>query len=408
MDAIESELVTPIKVCRVCQSGGIAPILNFGSMPLANRYLSKPTDEEMRAPLEVVLCKNCGCVQLAHTVDPKVLFSDYCYTSSTSGSLALHFAQYAKDTVDKLDLKHGKDFIVGIGGNDGPLELAFQQMGFRVLNVEPAPNICELSRAKAVPTLNAWFNEYTARAIVRMHGTASLITCNNCFAHMPDIHGVVEAIKALLAPGGWFVTEEGYWMDAVRGNHFDRIYHEHVFYWTVRALNWLFHLHGMDILDVEHNNSQGGSIRVFAQNDRGVFHPDVTDDIQSEEATGLFDTTTYEKWSKRINDWRDACSQFLKPLDSICCYGVPAKFTMLAMKLGFTPERIAYAVEDSPLKVGRFTPGSHIPIVDKAHFYHHPTKHCVITAANYVDLIVRNNPQYIGRWIVLTPEPRFI
>lgn len=411
MDGTESRLVKAITACRVCQSFGLDPILDFGAMPLANRYLSEtdlPPVPEMFAPLAVVLCSNCGCVQLAHTVDPKLLFEDYCYTSSTSGSLAEHFNQYARDTVEKLLLEPGKDFIVGIGGNDGPLEKAYQSMGFKVLNVEASYNIAKLSQSNGVPTFHGWFNEDTANAIVRDYGYASLITCNNCFAHIPDIHGVVRAIKVLLKSNGWFVCENAYWLDTIRGNHFDQIYHEHVFYWTIRALDNLFRLQGLGISNVEFNKSQGGSIRVFVKRELGVATLPLYDEMRREEACGLFKPSTYANWSRLIECWKSTCQVFLQPLESVCCYGVPAKFTMIAEQLRFAPHRIRYAVDDSPIKVGKFTPGSHIPIVDRQHFLEHPTEHCIITATNYADRIIKANPQYQGTWIVLTPEPTVI
>jgi len=408
MDAEKPMLVKAITACRVCQSFGIDPILDFGAMPLANRYLVDPSEQEMFAPLAVVLCSNCGCVQLAHTVDPKILFEDYLYTSSTSGSLTQHFEMYARDTVKALSLVPGKDFIVGIGGNDGPLELAYQRLGFKVLNVEASHNISELSRNKGVPTLHGWFTENTAKHIVKIWGQASLITCNNCFAHMPDIHGVVRAIKILLKPGGWFVCENAYWRDTVRGNHFDQIYHEHCFYWTIKALTELFAMHGLSIGTVEFNKSQGGSIRTFVQWETGTFGYRPRKAIELEHLDRLFEPSRYAEWSRKIDYWKLACRSFLGPLDSICCYGVPAKFTMISEQLGFTNKQIQYAVEDSPIKIGRFTPDSHIPIVGKEHFLWHPTKHCIIMATNYADMIIRANPQYLGKWIVLLPEPKVL
>lgn len=396
-----------ITACRVCHSSRIEPILNFGDMPLANRYLTKENlaEPEIRVPLEVVLCMDCGCVQLRHTVDPKLLFDNYCYTSSTSGSLAEHFKQYARDTVEKLALKVG-DFIVGIGGNDGPLERAYEDLGFKVLNVEASANIAALSVANGVPTLNAWFNEKTASAIYLAHGQADLITCNNCFAHMPDIHGVMRAIKVLLKPSGWFVCENAYWDDTVRGHHFDQIYHEHCFYWTVQALDQLFGMHGLVVADVEFNNSQGGSIRVFVQHPgRSCGVPSI---INNEEGAGLFNLSTYLAWNKRIEEWRLACLDFLEPIFSVCCYGVPAKFTMISEQLSFSSAWISYAVDDSPIKVGLFTPGSHIPIVGRDHFLEHPTEHCIVTATNYAERVMAANQQYKGKWLVLLPEPRVI
>lgn len=405
MDGQQSSLV---KFCRICQSGKLEPILNFGNMPLANRYVSIIKECAPRFPLKVVLCMDCGCVQLAHTVDPKMLFEQYLYTSSTSGSLAQHFRDYAKDTALKL-LIHPGSFVVGIGGNDGPLERAYKDLGYKVLNVEASKNIAEASRDNGVPTLNAWFTEEVAKSIVEEHGEADLITCNNCLAHIPDINAFVRAVKVLLKPSGWFVSESAYWLNEVKGNHFDHIYHEHCFYWTIKALERLFRGHGLRIEDVEFNSSQGGSIRAFVRRDFNMpWDSPVNHCIKEEEKAALFSPSTYVAWSKRIDDWKETCKAFLEPLDSICCYGVPAKFTMIAEQIGFTPETILYAVEDSPIKVGRFTPGSHIPIVNRQHFVDNPTKYCIITASNYASLIIAANPQFLGDWIVLTPEPAFL
>lgn len=415
-------MFSTITACRMCQDTGIEPILRFGNMPLANRYLKSLSDKELFVPMEVVLCMECGAVQLAHTVDPKILFEEYLYTSSTSGSLADHFKDYAKDTTAKLSLVPRQDFIVGIGGNDGPLERAYQNLGFKVLNVEASKNIADLSRANEVPTWNEWFTEEVSKSIVHSQGQASLITCNNCFAHMPDIHGVMRAIKVLLKPDGWFVCENAYWMDTVEGNNFDQIYHEHCFYWTIKALDNLFRSHNLTIADVEFNQSQGGSIRVFVRRESATVRSSwVSDFIYQEESRRLFEPSMYISWSRQIEDWKATCKAFLEPLNSVCCYGAPAKFTMISELLKFSalspqdgrmPQdvrpAIAYVVEDSPIKVGRFTPGSHIPIVNNCHFIANPTRYCIITATNYASRIIEANPQYKGDWIVLTPEPSFL
>ncbi len=403
-------MVTTITGCRICRSARIKLILNFGQFPLANRYLTREqlSEAEPSIPLELVLCLNCGCVQLAVTVDPKVLFEEYFYTSSTSGTLANHFQQYAQDVADKLPIQPETDLIVEIGGNDGPLALAFQNLGFRSLNIEASKNIAELSRKNGVETINDWFTEEAAESIVGKYGHASIITCNNCFAHIPDIHEVVRAIRILVAPAGWFICENARWLSAVQGNHFDQIYHEHCFYWTVKALERLFKGHGMTVADVELNQSQGGSMRVFVRHAQSRTPDKITGLIHGEEDAGLFRVSTYTKWSRRIEAWKKLCLKFLGELGSLSCYGVPAKFTMLSQQLSFSAHKIQYAVEDSPIKIGRYTPGSHIPIVSRNFFVEHPTEYCIITASNYADLIVKSNPQYKGKWILLTPEPHFL
>ncbi len=406
----EQRLVKAVTHCRVCGYELVNWILNFGQMPLANRYLKTKDEEDIDAPLEVMMCLNCGCVQLRHTVDPKILFSEYLYTSSTSGTLADYYRQYAQDTASKLGWRPGDErFAVGIGGNDGVLEKEYQKLGFKVLNVEPAINIAALSYRSGVPTKCGFFNEAMAVGMVEDFGQADLITCNHCFAHMHNVHDVVKGIKLLLKPGGTFVFEESYWKDMVAGNHFDQIYHEHVFYWTVRALNMLFDKNDMCIVNVDYTKSQGGSIRVYVQRfDEARPLPGSEEPMRYEDE--LFDLSTYEKWNRRIADWWDACTVFLRDLKSVSCYGAPAKFTMIAQQLDFKDKfpPIQYVVEDMDAKVGRFTPGSHIPIVHKDHFIEYPTDYCIITAQNYADEIIKSNPQYRGKWIVLKSEPRFL
>ena len=407
MDAKQSNLVTEITACRACGEEGLEPLMNFGHLPLANRYLLSPDDKDIYAPLELVLCKNCCCVQLRHTVDPKILFGEYLYASSTSGSLAEHFKEYARETTDKLGFKPGDyPFIVGIGGNDGCLEREYQRLGFKVLNVEPSDTMSKLSLARGVLTVNNWFTEELAKIIVAEHGPADVVTCNHCFAHMPDINGVVRGVKALLKPGGTFIFEEAYWPDTVAGSHFDQIYHEHVFYWTVKALDELFFRHNMRIDDVQFRPEQGGSIRVFVRNEPYKQLIWLRNVIFKERDGGMYNPVLYRHWWEKIMEWRTKCRDFLRPLESISCYGVPAKFTMISEQLGFS-RWISYAVEDSPIKVGRFTPGSHIPIVARSHFIEHPTEHCIVTAGNYTERIIEANPQYKGKWIILHPEPKF-
>jgi len=407
MDASKPTLVTAITACRACGEENLESLMNFGHLPLANRYLLSPDDKDIFAPLEVVLCQNCCCVQLRHTVDPKILFGEYLYASSTSGSLSEHFKDYAQETVDKLGFKPGDEpFIVGIGGNDGCLEREYQRLGFKVLNVEPSDTMSKLSTARLVPTYHDWFSESVAGNIVKQDGQADVVTCNHCFAHMPDINGVVRGVKALLKPGGTFIFEEAYWPDTVAGSHFDQIYHEHVFYWTIKALDNLFFQHGMRINDIQFRPEQHGSIRVFVSNEPYKLNPVLCEAIVS-EMDSLYDPRTYQEWWEKILEWRTMCQGFLEPLQSVSCYGVPAKFTMISEQLGFSHRWISYAVEDSPIKVGRFTPGSHVPIVARSHFIEHPTDHCIITAGNYTDRIIEANPQYKGKWIILHPEPKF-
>jgi predicted TPR repeat methyltransferase len=228
---------------------------DFGSTPLANSYLSKEDLDkpEMYFPLAVNQCQDCGNVQLAHVVDPKLMFSHYLYTSSTSPVFVKHFEDFA-NSVGK------KDFVVDIGGNDGILLKPFQAMGSRVLNVEPAENIaCEL------PVIHSFFDSLLAREIVEQYGHADLVTATNVFAHIDDLDEVVNGVKILLTDDGVFVVEVTDIEKMIETGSFDLIYHEHVNYWSEDAFRKFFAKRGMEVTKIEKIPVHGGSLRVYAR-----------------------------------------------------------------------------------------------------------------------------------------------
>ncbi len=243
------------RTCRVCKRSGLKKLWDFGTTPLANSYLKASwlDEPELFFPLEVNLCANCGNVQLAHVVDPRLLFSHYLYASSTSPVFVKHFEDFAQ--------KMGrKDFVVDIGSNDGILLKPFKALGSKVLGVEPAVNI-----ESAVPTIHEFWSMDVARRIGQTHGQSDLITATNVFAHIDDLDSVVDAVKELLAPGGLFVVEVTDIEKMLESGSFDLIYHEHVNYWSEGAFKKFFQLRGMEVVEVEKIPVHGGSLRVYAR-----------------------------------------------------------------------------------------------------------------------------------------------
>ncbi len=407
--------ITEITSCRLC-SGPITKVLDFGHTALANSYvraenLGKP---EFQSPLQVVLCQDCSCVQLKHTVDPKILFSDYLYESSTSAALRKHFEDYAKTTAEFFELKQG-DFVVGIGGNDGVLEAEYQKLGFKVLNVEPAENIARKAvDINKVPTENSFFDVIVARHIENTFGPAKLITCNNCFAHIPDLAEVLAGVNELLADDGVFIFENAYLLDTIKGKYFDQVYAEHLFYHSVKPLFWFLMEHGFELFHVEQNKNQGGSIRCFAGKTNRVdpYTPKVAELIRAEEEAGLYRAETYTKFFAELGGIRDEINKIISQAkfrgETIACYGAPAKFTLFAKFMGLTKDVISYVVDDSPLKQGLFTPDSNIPIKDRRYFLENSPDLCLIMAWNFAGPIMAGNSEYRGKWLVPLPAPYIV
>ena len=240
---------------RVCGSKNLKLWLDLGMTPLANSYVDqKDLDKpELFFPLQVNQCKVCDNVQLAHVVDPKVMFNDYLYSSSTSPVFVKHFDDFAH--------KMGKkEFVVDIGSNDGILLKPFKALGSKVLGVEPAKNI-----KSSVPVLNEFWSVRIAKRIRRKYGWADLITATNVFAHIDDLDEVLDGVKALLSPEGQFAVEVTDIYQMLEKGSFDLIYHEHVNYWSKSTLRKFFELRGMEVIKIEKIPVHGGSIRAYAR-----------------------------------------------------------------------------------------------------------------------------------------------
>ena len=258
--------------CRVCANNKIKKILDFGKMPLAGNFIKKKDlkKKEIKAPLELYFCKNCKLVQVKDSIDPKVLFHTYNYSSSTIPSLNNHFISYSKKIKSKFKNKK-KVKILEFGCNDGVLLKEFtKNKKFFCLGVDPSNNISNLAKKKGINIINKYFNKKTANEILLKHKKFDYITASNVFAHIDDIHSVVEASKILLKDDGQFVIEVHYLLDLINLNQYDFFYHEHLNYYTLKSLKYLFELYKLDITSIEKTNLHGGSIRVTLKNSTSV------------------------------------------------------------------------------------------------------------------------------------------
>ena len=413
-----SGLVRAVSACRGCKGGRLERVLSLGEQPPANAFLraDQLKDPEPRFPLDVDLCRGCALLQLRHSVSPELLFRNYLYNSSTSPVFVQHFRDMADELSPRFGLGPGS-LVVDVGSNDGILLRPFQAKGARVLGVDPAENIARMATEGGVETWPRFFNPETAREVVARKGKADLVTATNVFAHVDDLDGVVEGVKALLGPRGAFMVEVAYVADFVEKSLFDTVYHEHLFYWGVKPIEAYFRRHGMEVFDVTRVPTHGGSIRVFAQPAGGPHRrePSVDALLAEEARKGLHDVATYHAFAKRVEENRRALRTLLADLKSqgkrIAGYGAPAKGSTLLNYFGLGTETLDYVVDDAPLKQGLHVPGVHVPIVPASALESRRPDFVLLLAWNFAEPIMRKLSAYResgGRFIMPVPEPHVI
>jgi hypothetical protein len=351
-------------------------------------------------------------VQIDHTIPKETMFADYPYVSGTTRTLVTHFAESAARLVGAYRLGPG-DLVVDIGSNDGSWLAQYRPFGVRVLGVEAADNVASLASTAGIPTLNRFFNEATAADILAEHGPASLVTAAGVFFHLEELHSVVRGIGDLIGDDGILVVQAIYLGGMIENLAFDQIYHEHLCYYTLRSLEHLFRLHGLEVFAVRLLPIHGGSIEVHAaRQGRRSVSPEVAAFRAAEEAKGLGDLATYRRFAERVGGLKQRLTGLLAEWRaqgrSVWAYGAPAKGATLLNSFGIGPDLVQRAIEKNPMKVGFAMPGSRIPIVAEGDGK--PDGYLVL-AWNFLDEFLEKERDYLaggGAFIVPVPELRVI
>lgn len=404
--------------CRVCTKNILKKVLTLGPTPLANAFLTEQqtNTSEKFYPLDVYFCTNCHFLQLGHVVSPLLLFQNYVYVSSTSQVFIRHFEQYAENVFKRLKLDINS-LVIDIGSNDGILLKPFKKLGTKVLGIEPADNIAKIARVEGIDTISEYFSKKLAHFVVEKYRKADIITANNVFAHIDDLDEVIEGLKILLKDNGVFIMEAPYLIDFLQKRYFDLVYHEHLSYWSVDALQTLFKRFNMTVFHVEKVAVHGGSIRVFVKKDKGKFSIDksVKQFLIKESRMKLKDITTYLDYARKVYKNKVKLLLLLEKLKSagktIAAYGAPAKGNTLLNFFSIGTETLDFVVDDSKFKQGLFTPGKHIPVVSSEQIYTKKPDYVLILAWNFADSIMDTHKKYKktgGKFIVPVPKPKII
>jgi SAM-dependent methyltransferase len=406
-----------MKKCLVCLHPGVELVLDLGETALANKFLTKDelSHTEPRYPLRLGFCRNCGHVQLMESVPPQAMFEDYLYVSGASDALKEHLYDLS-DIVTQRRKLGSKDLVVDVGCNDATLLQGFRRHGIRTLGVDPAQNLAEFAAPTGIERFVGFFGADTASHIREKWGPASVITLSNTFPHIQDLHGFVSGVLTLLKPGGALVIECHYLMDILDQVAFDTIYHEHVSYWALGPMKKLFEGAGMEIISAERLALHHGQLRVFVQRKgEGTPEASVQEILEQERKAGLEDIKTFLRFRDLTLGIKESLRKLLSELKQsgkrVAGYGAPAKGSTLLGFLEIGPELIEYIVDRSSLKQGRYTPGTHIPVVPNERLIQDQPDYVLLLAWNFLEEVLQQQQEYRargGKFITPVPTARIV
>lgn len=410
----EKSIAKPHTNCRVCGSNKLTKYLDLGLMPLANNLESKATDAKTkeRFPLQVMFCESCSLSQLSVVIDPEKMFSYYTYRSSVNRPYVEHCERMAKQLLKDYSISNDS-FHIDIAGNDGTLLYAFQYiLGHKVLNIDPASNLTAISEANGIPAIADFWSEEVAINVVNNYGHADLITATNVFAHLDDVKGFLEACNYTLSDKGILVIENPYLIDFIENMEFDTVYFEHVTYWSLTPLVKLCSMVGLEVIDVQKQDIHGGTMRyIIAKQGQHKVKDSVLNTLAQEaEYTQL---SKYTDWSAKVYELVGNFSSQLLSLKKsgkkIAAFAASAKGNTLLNMAGMNTDIIDFIGDDTPEKIGKFSPGTGIPIVGIGEVKKHEPDYIVILSWNFTDAIIeRLRPVYKGKFIIPIPEFKII
>jgi SAM-dependent methyltransferase len=403
--------------CRSCGSAALEPVLEFGATPLADRLVTEATRSlpEFEVPLTLAFCPSCSLVQILETVEPDILFGrDYPYYSSVSPSLLEHFGASARAIIERQKLDRSS-LVVEAASNDGYMLKVFAAAGIAVLGIDPAEGPATTAITRGVPTRQAFFGSRLARELRAEHPHgADVFLANNVLAHVADLNGFVEGIGLVLADGGTAVIEVPYLVDLIEHCEFDTIYHQHLCYFSVTALEGLFARDGLHLNEVERTWVHGGSLRLHVQHEAWR-HASVDALLAAERSHGVDRIDFVRDFGRRVrhlvDDLTDLVGELKRSGRSIAGYGAAAKATTLLSFAGIGRGELDFIADKNTHKHGLYMGGNHIPIVAPEQLRTGRPDYLLLLAWNFADEIMAQQAEYAqagGRFIVPVPQPRIV
>jgi SAM-dependent methyltransferase len=402
--------------CRSCGHRGLQPVLDLGRTALVDTLVpeEKLNAPEPKYPLEVGFCPKCSLVQVLDTVPPQEVFhAEYTYFSSFSESWLAHCRANALNLIETRKLNKNS-FVVELASNDGYLLKNFVEHGIPVLGIDPCPGPVAAAEKIGVPTTCAFFGREMGQKLAAEGKRADVIIANNVMAHVADLNGFIAGIHALLKDDGVLVTESPWVKDLIDHCEFDTIYHEHLCYYSVTALDHLFRRHGLYLNDIETLPTHGGSIRSYVGRKENV-QPSVKRLLAMENNAGVNKFNYFESFASRVQGIRRDMLELLAKLKKkgmkIAAYGASAKGSTMLSYLGTGPDIIEFVVDKNVHKQGKFMPGLHNPILPPSALAERKPDAVLLLVWNLKDEIMKQQDAFRkagGKFIIPVPAPRVI
>jgi len=397
--------------CLICKTK-FSPFTSFGKMPLGNGFLApEQFEKEYFFDMDVAFCETCKMFQLTQQPDQEQMFHEnYAFFSGTSVFMAKHFQEFAEGVIKKYLPED--PFVVELGSNDGIMLKNFAEKGIRHLGIEPSKNVAEVARKKGIECITEFFNEDLAQQIVKEKGQADAFLAANVMCHIPYLHSVVKGIATLLKPTGIVMFEDPYLGDVFQKTSYDQIYDEHTFLFSATSIQYLFGMHGMELVDVLPQATHGGSMRyVLSHKGARDISGAVKKQLAHEKELKLDQKETYLEFKDNCEQSRSKLVDLLKDLKAkgkrVVGYGATSKSTTILNYCGIGPDLIEFISDTTPIKQGKFAPGSHIPVKPYDEFKNNYPDYAVLFAWNHAKEIMAKEQDFVksgGKWILFVPD----
>lgn len=400
-------IFTEIDACRLCFSKDLYDVLDLGSQPPANSLRKDLNESVPNAPLKLVQCGDCSAVQLTATVDPAYLFSQYVWVTATSATARSYSEFYCAEVLKRTAVK--SPFVVEVASNDGTFLKQFKDKGCSILGVDPAKNIATTATSAGIPTLAEFFDVNISRKILVEHQRPNIVMARNVIPHVKEIHSIVEGLSGLVNSDGIVVIEFHYAKTIAEELHYDSIYHEHLFYFSIKSLSALFAQYGLYPFDAFTSPISGGSLVLFFSSEK--IEPSIAfrDLVKTEEQSELNHLDTWQQFGAESKKHADNLKKIVAEYankSSLVAYGASARSSTLMNFAGISNQEIDSVIDRNPIKHGLYTPGTNIPIVSyEEGLKRLDGKHLLLLAWNFEEEIVQDLRKSGFKGDIIVPLP---
>lgn len=401
--------------CQTCEDVEVTEFLSLGMQPAFRFPMdAREAETEKLWPLDLGVCTRCGLVQAMEPVSERILFADdYHHLAGLTAGYRGHLRELADELAALHTGEPRRGSVVEIGSNDGSLLDELGERGFDVLGIDP----CGSESPGGSPVVKDYFSSQVAKEVLVAEGPADVVVTLNAFAHVTDLHDVLDGVCTILDDHGMFVSESHYLVDLLQGLQYDFAYHEHSRYYSVAAMQAAFELHGLEVFRVDHIDTHGGSIRVFAgYAGAHEIERSVTDLRSLEDSLHLTDPAVYDAFARRVEDHRAELRRVIARITAdgsrIAAASAPGRGITVLNYCSLGPDDLEYVAEISPLKIGRLLPGTHVPVVDQVEVLCGPDQpeYALLLSWHIADEVISRlrSEGFRGRFVVPLPEVRIV